>query len=109
MTDKLEEWIRQTKENLERIKKLKSKDRLGTLANIQLCNEAIYASVVGWNTFLERPKVMNQFTDLELKKVFSTFQEISLKFLETDIEAVKKVKKKAPKRKKKVKRHSYIG
>lgn len=109
MVDKSEEWIKSTKKNLEKIQKLKSKDRLEALANIQLCNEAIYASVVGWNSFLERPKIMNQFTDRELKEIFNTFKEISVRFLETDIGAVKKVKRKNPKKKKIKKKVSYIG
>jgi len=106
----LKDWIKTTEKSLNKIKKLKSKDRLETLASIQLCNESIYSSVMGWSAFIQRPKVMNHFSDIELKKLLEIFKDIAVIFLETDIASTKKIRSKLPKQiKERGKKTTYIG
>jgi len=109
MVDKLSKWIKETKKNLKEIKEMKPEDRLETLAHIQLCNESIYASVIGWDSFIKRPKVMYHFNDKELEELFNQFKEIAIKFLGADLKATKKVKALMPKEERRESGLTYIG
>jgi len=108
----LEKWVVKTRKSIEKIKNLKPKDRLEKVKDILECNNSIAASVNGWTFWLMSPQIMEKFDDKELDEILKKFQEIAIKFLETDLEysekfiKEKKAKKKEPDEERKT---TYIG
>lgn len=101
MADPVEIWIEETKKKIKQIKKRKSKDRLTIVGGIAICNVAIQASTIGWNSWFQNPTIMEKFTEEELQKMFNAFREITINLLEHDIKWTKDLMKKTKKGKKK--------
>jgi len=104
----IEEWIKRTEEIKKFIEKLKPKDRLEIVSAINDCNAAINASTLGWQSWVQAPKVMNSFDEKELLEIFEYFRKKSLDFLEQDMRWTKELQKKMAEQKKKGKETTYI-
>jgi len=86
-----EKWKKDTQELIEKIKSMKSDERLELIALLEECNEAVNASTIGWSAYLKRPKVMKHFETPELKILLDFFKDMATKFLEEDIKAASKI------------------
>jgi len=96
----LEKWIVKVRKSMEKIKDLKPKDRLEKVKDILECNGSIASSVNGWMFWLVSPPIMEKFDEKELDDILKRFQEIAVKFLETDLEYSEKfIKEKKMKKK----------
>jgi len=82
---KIEEWLGKVREEINRIKKSRSRDRLEYLTNILKCNRAIVSSCQGWKYWLDNPTIMNSFSEDDLKRIFEEFKVIAVMFLENDV------------------------
>jgi len=108
----LDKWVVKVRKSIEKIKEMKPKDRLEKVKEILECNNSIASSVNGWMVWLIAPHIMEKFDEKELDDILKRFQELAVKFLETDLHysekfiKEKKIKKKEADEEKKT---SYIG
>jgi len=108
----IEKWVSKVRKSIEKIKNLKPKDRLEKVNDILECNNSIASSVNGWMFWLVAPQIMSKFDDKELDEILKKFQEIAIKFLETDLEYSEKfIKEKKAKKKDadEERKTTYIG
>lgn len=108
----LDKWIAKVNKSIERIKNINPKDRLEKVKEILECNNSIAASVNGWTYWLVCPQIMDKFGEKELDDILKKFQELAIKFLETDLEYSEKFLKEKKTKKKEVdeeRKTTYIG
>ena len=108
----IEKWVAKVRKSIEKIKEMKPEDRLAKVNDILECNNSIASSVNGWMFWLVAPQIMSKFDDKELDDILKRFQEIAIKFLETDLEYSEKFVREKKSKKKEVdeeRKTSYIG
>jgi hypothetical protein len=89
-------WIEERSKDLEDIKKLDPKDRLGLYASLVRMNSALFESVRGWDSWLRNPTFIETFSESELKEIHMQFKDICVRFLEEDVRWTGKKEKGAP-------------
>ncbi len=87
-----EDWVSVKKKQIDKIRGIKPKDRLDMVEAIALMNQYISSSCQGWAQWVFNPMVINRFNEEQLKDFYSRFREITLEFLEFDVEATVKLK-----------------
>jgi len=105
------EWIKKVDRVRNSIKKEKPKDRLGYVKAIEMCVLALNGSCQGWASWISEPKVMERFSEEELKKMFDVVRKVTLVLLEHDVYWTKNLLskfEKEAKKKKKTDQTTYI-
>ena len=90
-------WTDERAKVLEDLKKLESADRLSLYSSLIKLNTALFESVRGWDSWLRNPTFMESFSQEELKEIFTSFKEVTVKFLEEDIKWTGKKEQGLPK------------
>lgn len=112
MSQKLDEWVEQTKKRRKLIEELAPKDRLDLCSEIASLHGDLAQSLGGWLVWLKNPKIMNKLTEKELKETFEVYKKLALIFLDLDIKmstAVSGRVKKLAKNKQPTKKTSYVA
>ena len=78
-------WTDERAKVLADLKKLEPADRLSVYAGLIRLNTALFESVRGWDSWLRNPPFMETFSQEELKQIFTSFKDVTVKFLEEDI------------------------
>ena len=78
-------WTDERAKVLADLKKLEPADRLSLYASLIRLNSALFESVRGWDAWLRNPPFMETFSPEELNEIFTSFKEVTTKFLEEDI------------------------
>jgi hypothetical protein len=78
-------WTDERAKVLADLKKLEPADRLSLYASLIRLNSALFESVRGWDAWLRNPPFMETFSQEELNQIFTSFKEVTTKFLEEDI------------------------
>lgn len=90
-------WTDERAKVLEDLKRLELADRLSLYSSLIKLNTALFESVRGWDSWLRNPTFMESFSQEELKEIFTSFQEVTVKFLEEDIKWTGKKEQGLPK------------
>lgn len=85
-----EDWIKNRRKTVDKIKKVSPKDRLGYVDGCIQCIAAIGQSNQGWLQWLSNPTLMNQFNEKDLEEFFEKFRDFSLNYIEFDIASTQK-------------------
>jgi len=78
-------WTDERAKVLADLKKLEPADRLSLYASLIRLNSALFESVRGWDAWLRNPPFMETFSQEELNEIFTSFKDVTTKFLEEDI------------------------
>lgn len=78
-------WTDERTKALDDLKKLEPTDRLSLYSGLIKLNTALFESVRGWDSWLRNPVFMESFSQEELNAIFTSFKEVTAKFLEEDI------------------------
>ena len=87
-----QDWITIKTRQLNKIKSLGPKDRLDMVEAIALMDQYILSSCQGWAQWIYNPVVINRFKEKELREFYEKFKEFTMKFLEFDLSATRKLK-----------------
>ena len=87
------DWAALLEKTLKQMEKLKPKDRLGYVSAISALNTIIVNSCSGWLHWLTSPRVMDDFSEDELKELFDFFRKVAKEFLESDLGWTRKKQK----------------
>ena len=107
-----ERWIQVSEKILRQLKhsvEAKKKDRLEYVRTIRFTLSALQRSLLGWMQWVNNPDIMTRFTQEDLESINKKLSELTLSFIEYDLEAtnlgaqrglkaIKKVKKKKEER-----------
>lgn len=85
-----EQWLRQSAQKVEEIKKLSPKDRLEYAASCLISTTAIFNSVSRWMQLLSNPALLNDFDKKNLEEIYESYRRFALDFLEFDLKATGK-------------------
>lgn len=83
------EWLARVQNTLERIRVLKSTDRLSSVSSLAQCTKAVADSMQGWTYWLTAVQVMDSFDDETLRGFFEKLKSITIEVLELDIESTR--------------------
>jgi hypothetical protein len=78
-------WTDERAKVLADLKKLEPADRLSLYGSLIRLNSALFESVRGWDAWLRNPPFMETFSQEELNEIFTSFKDVTTKFLEEDI------------------------
>ncbi len=99
-----ERWIRSSEKILERIEKLekvKDRDRLELVRSAWFMLGALQRSLVGWLQWVKNPEIMVKFSKEELEEINCNIAKFVRSFIEYDLKVTRQGAKKGLKAKKK--------
>jgi len=103
----MSEWIEEVRKKIEYIKSLSPEDRLDYLSALLDVHNIIAESVVGWASWLQKPKVMKQFNKEELDEILKDLIGLAELYCETDVKWTKKLDEKIEHKEEK-KEYNYV-
>ena len=88
--DTTKKYIILLKDLIVILKKDKPKDRLEYSVALSNCMNCILSSINGWKQWLNNLKSLNALSIEDFKEVYPEIREISIRFLEADVNMTKK-------------------
>ena len=88
-----EQWIRECKEFLSRIRgsmKIEDPDRLELVTAMHRALLAVNHSILGWFQYVNNPDIMSRFDRDELTEISETLNKFAESFIEHDIQVTER-------------------
>jgi len=85
MHSRIEEWITNLKDELNKISKLSPEDRLGFVVGIERCMRIINSSSSGFLMWTNQPSLMKLYDKDELKEMYDAFRLLATRILGLNI------------------------